>query len=252
MRCASSTRWVPAAHVGPPAALHPDVETWGDLADPEVVRDAVAGVDSVCHQAAMVGLGVDFRDPAHVRASQRPRGPRNCSPHCTHAPSPVGSCSRAAWSSTAKAGIAVGSTVWSRRCRASRAPRRGTDRTTVSSMWRTIDMRTRHRGRAHRSAQRVCGDEAAPRALEQRIRARARAEHRHRTSYHNVYGPGMPCDTPYAGVASVFRQRAVGRRPRTPAVRCHRSSALRRCSRRRRTACHAACRARTRCGTEVR
>ena len=111
----------PAADVGPPAALHPDVEyLWGDLADPEVARRAVAGVDSVCHQAAMVGLGVDFRDVARVRASQRPRRPRNCSPHCTHAPSPVGSSSRAAWSSTAKAGIAVGSTVWSRRRRASR------------------------------------------------------------------------------------------------------------------------------------
>ena len=23
--------------------------------------------------------------------------------------------------------------------------------------------------------------------------------------YHNVYGPGMPADTPYAGVAAIFR-----------------------------------------------
>jgi dTDP-L-rhamnose 4-epimerase len=32
--------------------------------------------------------------------------------------------------------------------------------------------------------------------------------------YHNVYGAGMPRDTPYAGVASIFRsQLAAGRRP---------------------------------------
>ncbi|MCZ3385547.1 MAG: NAD-dependent epimerase/dehydratase family protein, partial [Actinomycetia bacterium] len=28
--------------------------------------------------------------------------------------------------------------------------------------------------------------------------------------YHNVYGPGMPRDTPYAGVASIFRSALLG------------------------------------------
>ena len=33
--------------------------------------------------------------------------------------------------------------------------------------------------------------------------------------YHNVYGPGMPRDTPYAGVAAIFRSALeAGRRPR--------------------------------------
>lgn len=31
--------------------------------------------------------------------------------------------------------------------------------------------------------------------------------------YHNVYGPRMPRDTPYAGVASIFRSQLAGRRP---------------------------------------
>ena len=172
----------PAAHVGPPAALHPDVEyLWGDLADPEVARHAVAGVDSVCHQAAMVGLGVDFRDRARVRAS-----------HDLATAQLLAALHARAF--TGRIVLASSMVVYGEgryRCRehgvvaraAPRgAPRRGSVRTTVSSMWRTIDMRTRHRGRAHRSAQRVCGDEAAPRALEQRIRARAHAEHRHRTS----------------------------------------------------------------------
>jgi dTDP-L-rhamnose 4-epimerase len=34
----------------------------GDLAEPGVAEAAVAGVDAVCHQAAKVGLGVDFGD----------------------------------------------------------------------------------------------------------------------------------------------------------------------------------------------
>ncbi len=41
---------------------------WGDVADPTVAARAVVGVDAVCHQAAMVGLGVDFADaPGYVR-----------------------------------------------------------------------------------------------------------------------------------------------------------------------------------------
>ena len=33
--------------------------------------------------------------------------------------------------------------------------------------------------------------------------------------YHNVYGPGMPRDTPYAGVAAIFRSALeAGRAPR--------------------------------------
>src|SRR5205085_3359204 len=45
------------------ADLDPRVELLvGDLADPVLAAAAVAGVDAVCHQAAKVGLGVDFGD----------------------------------------------------------------------------------------------------------------------------------------------------------------------------------------------
>src|SRR6516225_511382 len=34
----------------------------GNVTDPDLAAAAVAGVDAVCHQAARVGLGVDFGD----------------------------------------------------------------------------------------------------------------------------------------------------------------------------------------------
>ena len=57
----SLDRLHPRAHAGRPAYLRDDVEhVDADLADPEAARGldrALDGVDAVCHQAAMVGLG---------------------------------------------------------------------------------------------------------------------------------------------------------------------------------------------------
>ena len=52
----------PKAHGGPPDYLRDDVEyLWADLDGP-AVDEAVDGVQAVCHQAAMVGLGKDLGD----------------------------------------------------------------------------------------------------------------------------------------------------------------------------------------------
>ena len=53
-----------AAHPdGPPPWLHPDVElVAADVRDPDAWLQTARGVDAVCHQAARVGLGVDFAD----------------------------------------------------------------------------------------------------------------------------------------------------------------------------------------------
>jgi dTDP-L-rhamnose 4-epimerase len=54
---------LPAAHVVRPDYLNRQAELIeGDVRDPEVVRSALQGVDGVCHQAAMVGLGLDMLD----------------------------------------------------------------------------------------------------------------------------------------------------------------------------------------------
>src|SRR5436190_5991137 len=56
----------PAAHAGSPEYLNPKAELIiGDLADADVATAAVDSVDAVCHQAAKVGLGVDFGDVEH-------------------------------------------------------------------------------------------------------------------------------------------------------------------------------------------
>lgn len=55
----------PAAHQGMPAGLNPLAHyMWHDVRDQTVWPTLLRGVDAVCHQAAKVGLGVDFADVA--------------------------------------------------------------------------------------------------------------------------------------------------------------------------------------------
>ncbi|HWD53625.1 MAG TPA: SDR family NAD(P)-dependent oxidoreductase, partial [Acidimicrobiales bacterium] len=52
-----------AAHAVTPDYLNADAEFMhADVADRDAVAEALEGVDAVCHQAAMVGLGLDMRD----------------------------------------------------------------------------------------------------------------------------------------------------------------------------------------------
>ncbi len=55
----------PAAHAAAPPYRNPAAEhRVGDVRDPAAVDDALRGIDHVCHQAAMVGLGTDIGDIA--------------------------------------------------------------------------------------------------------------------------------------------------------------------------------------------
>src|SRR5581483_4843035 len=53
----------PAVHSVLPDYLDPRAELIeADVTDPEIVAQAIRGVDAVCHQAAKVGLGLDIGD----------------------------------------------------------------------------------------------------------------------------------------------------------------------------------------------
>jgi dTDP-L-rhamnose 4-epimerase len=196
---------LPDAHRSRPV-VPPDIEVrWADLADPDVARDAVVGIDAVCHQAAMVGLGVDFGDaPRYVRHNALAtavllealhergfagrlvlgssmvvygEGRYRCDRHGEVTPG--GRCVE-----QLEAG------EFEPPC-----PSCG-----VPLAWVSIDEQARLDPR---------NVYAATKLHQEHLCAAYEREHPGTAAlalrYHNVYGPGMPRGTPYAGVASIFR-----------------------------------------------
>jgi dTDP-L-rhamnose 4-epimerase len=206
----------PAAHTRRPEYLNPAAELIeGDLTDPAVAAAAVDGVDAVSHQAAMVGLGLDFAE--------------------------VGDYVAANDLGTARLLAALAN-------RGFRGPLVLASSMVVYGEGRYEcpvhgDVRPLPRGAADLEAGRfeppcpLCGEALAPgrvaedAPLEPRsVYAATKLHQEHLCGlfarenegvsatmlrYHNVYGPRMPRDTPYAGVASIFRSAvAAGRAPR--------------------------------------
>ncbi|MGQ5229877.1 NAD-dependent epimerase/dehydratase family protein [Streptomyces sp. MN3] len=196
-----------------PVVLDVRTDPAADVRAPDTVRAALRGVDAVCHQAAMVGLGTGFADaPEYVSRND------------------LGTA--VLLTAMADAGVRrlvlAGSMVVYGEGRYE-CPRHGV-------------VRPGPRAEEDLAAGRfeppcpVCGAALAPGlvaedapadprnvyattklAQEHLAAAWARATGGSAVSlrYHNVYGPGMPRDTPYAGVASFFRSAlARGEAPR--------------------------------------
>ena len=198
----------------PPSPGDPGFEfVHGDVRDGSTVDAALRGVSVVCHLAAMVGLGVDFGDaPLYAGCND------------------LGTAVLLAAMARAGAGrlvLASSMVVYGEgayRCSehgpAATPPRRAAD----------LDA-----GRFEPRCGR-CGEPLTPDLVPEEARldprnvyaatkvaqehlagswARATESQVAALRYHNVYGPGMPRDTPYAGVASFFRSAlANGRAPR--------------------------------------
>jgi len=175
----------------------------GDLRDPQVVAEALAGADAVSHQGAMVGLGVDVADlPAYagcndlgtavllagmavagvermVLASSMVvygEGRYRCSEHGVARPGP-----------RAVADLDAGR--FDPRC-----PECG-----AGLVDEPVDEAATLDPRNGYAASKVAQEHYAAswaRSTGGRVTA---------LRYHNVYGPRMPRDTPYAGVAAIFR-----------------------------------------------
>jgi dTDP-L-rhamnose 4-epimerase len=187
---------------------------WGDLRDPDVAAEAVGGVDAVCHQAAMVGLGVDFADVRRyvdhndmatavllealherrfagrlVLASSMVvygEGRYRCRHHGMVAPGPRGPQDLAAGRFEPPCPSCGGELT--------------AEPVTEDA---PVDPRNVY---------------AATKVHQEHLCAAYAREHGATAvalRYHNVYGPRMPRDTPYAGVASLFRSAAErGEAPR--------------------------------------
>jgi dTDP-L-rhamnose 4-epimerase len=202
---------LPAAHGAVPEWCNPVAEyMWGDVTDDEAVATAVRGVDAISHQAAMVGLGQDFGDAVdYVRHND------------------------------------VGTAVLLRALHRARFAGRFV---LASSM--VVYGEARYMCRAHgvvcpgvrtvAALERgeyeppcpTCGSALTPLAVDESAppdprnvyaATKLHQEHLCRSfarehggvtvaalRYHNVYGARMPRDTPYAGVASIFRSALGG------------------------------------------
>ncbi|TCR17582.1 NAD-dependent epimerase/dehydratase family protein [Streptomyces sp. BK205] len=188
-------------------------DPWADVRDPAAVRRALSGVDAVCHQAAKVGLGNGVADAAE---------------YASH--NDVGTAVLLA--AMAETGVRhlvlAGSMVVYGEGRYA-CPEHGVVRPGPRAV---ADLDA---GRFEPVCP-VCGAPLSPGltgedapvdprnvyattklAQEHLAAAWARCTGGSAVSlrYHNVYGPGMPRDTPYAGVASFFRSAlARGEAPR--------------------------------------
>jgi dTDP-L-rhamnose 4-epimerase len=195
----------PEAHDGPPGYLRDDVTVRrGDVADPDAVVAALAGVDAVSHQAAKVGLGLDIGD---IRAYSQHNDLGTAT--LLQAIHRVGGVGRLVLASSM---VVYGEGRY--RCTEHGLVRPGARRP------EDLDA-----GRYEPPCP-SCGAALAPEAVPEdapldprNVYAATKVHQEHLSAafmretgvpvtalrYHNVYGPRMPRDTPYAGVASIFR-----------------------------------------------
>ncbi|MGE5225382.1 MAG: NAD-dependent epimerase/dehydratase family protein [Planctomycetaceae bacterium] len=196
---------LPGAHHGTPPWVRDDVEyVWADLRDEEALARAVEGIDAVSHQAAMVGLGVDLEDVTG---------------YVSHNDLGTATLLRALHRSGFGGPLVLASSMvvygeGTSRCATHGSVRPGARRPEDLAAGRFEPLCP------------CCGVPVAPGSVEEDApldprnvyaATKVHQEHlcgvfgRERGSrvvvlrYHNVYGPRMPRDTPYAGVASIFR-----------------------------------------------
>ena len=203
----------PAGRERSPSELHPGAEyVWGDLADGELVARATAGADAVSHQAAKVGLERGMSDAVDYVASNDlgtatllaaldaagfegrlvlassmvvyGEGGYRCADHGVVRPAP-----------RRPERLAAGE--FEPPCPACDEPL-------------VVDTIAEDQPTDPRNVY------AATKLHQEHLFA---AYGRHRSvpvaalRYHNVYGPGMPRDTPYSGVAAIFRSALEAGRP---------------------------------------
>ena len=185
----------------------------GDLCDPAVVAAALAGVDAVSHQAARVGLGVDLDDlPGYAHDN------------VTGTATLLAGMARAGVRRLVLAGSMVVYGEGRYRCPV-HADVPAPPRAEADLRAGRFEPRCPRCGRPLSPA--LVGEDAPPDPRNGYAVSKLAQEHLARVwaretggraavlRYHNVYGPGLPRDTPYAGVAALFASAlARGEAPR--------------------------------------
>jgi len=206
---------LPAAHAAGRPRIDPRAEfIHGDVGDPDALRNALQGIDHVSHQAAMVGLGSDFGDVAdYVRQNDLATAVllRTLAGEAFRGPLVLAS-SMVVYGEGAYRCPEHGRTPAPPRTAADLAAgrfdplcpdcARPLDPQAIGESARLDPRNVYAATKVHQ--EHLC----FAFARETGVRVTA-------LRYHNVYGPRMPRDTPYAGVASIFRSElAAGRPPR--------------------------------------
>jgi dTDP-L-rhamnose 4-epimerase len=205
----------PAAHAAKPDYLDPRAEfVAGDVRDGAVVAAALRGVDRVCHQAAMVGLGTDIGDIADY-VSHNDLGTAVLLRELARA--------RFAGRLVLASSMVVygeGRYACAEHGRVRPGPRRPAD--LAAGQFEPPCPRCGAALKPHSIPEDAPADPrnvyAATKLHQEHLAAAFSRETGVPVTalrYHNVYGPRMPRDTPYAGVASIFASAlAAGRAPR--------------------------------------
>lgn len=207
---------VPTAHGDdqPPAYTSPHRFVRGDITDPGVVGELVAGVDAVCHQAAIVGHGLDPGDaPIYALHNDYGTAVVLAAMHAAGVAKLVLASSMVVYGEGAYTCAVHSATP--------PAPRRQADVAAGRFDPTCPDCGAELApGLVDESAPLLPRSTYAATKLAQEHLAAAWARQTGGTvyalRYHNVYGPRMPQDTPYAGVASLFR--SALRRGEAPTV----------------------------------
>ncbi|PBC85712.1 dTDP-L-rhamnose 4-epimerase [Streptomyces sp. 2224.1] len=194
---------LPSAHPGPPPPRPGARSVVADVRDRAAVDEALRGVRAVCHQAAMVGLGKDFADaPDYV----------GCNDLGTAVL--LAAMAGAGVRELVLAGSMVVYGEGRYTCPVHGVVRPG-PRAVAELDAGQFEPRCPQCGAALRPG--LVGEDAptdprnvyaATKLAQEHLAAswaRATGGRAVALRYHNVYGPGMPRDTPYAGVASFFR-----------------------------------------------
>lgn len=202
--------YLPAAHGAQAQASESSESSRGqlkihrvDVRDASGVADLLGGVDVVCHQAAMVGNGIDAADlPEYVTHNDFGTAVLLAAMHAAGVSRLVLASSMVAYGEGAYTCSEHGSVSPGPRSTSDLDEGRFEPRCPLCSRalsWATVSEDAPIAPRSIYAATKVA-QEHLGQAWAIQTGGRVLA-----LRYHNVYGPRMPRDTPYAGVAAIFR-----------------------------------------------